>query len=98
MKQENKKCWSCGYFRAYWTRGYCCLMKEKNGLCWKHNKVMDKSDSCEDWNYKLTSKEKRIKIAANCIPEIYQKVAVLEQLMTEEMELEKIRNETDRTE
>lgn len=96
MKQDNKKCRSCGYFRAYYTRGYCCLMKENNGYCSQHKKIMDKSDSCDKWYCRHTSKEKRTKIAVNCIPEIYNKVAVLEQLLKEENELQKIKEQIDK--
>lgn len=94
MKDDNRKCWNCGSFRAYYTRGYCCLLKENNGFCNRNNKIMEKSDSCEKWFSRHTSKEKRTRIAVNSISEIYQKVAVLEQLLMDELEVEKLKNDS----
>ncbi|MDE7164795.1 MAG: hypothetical protein K2O04_05185 [Clostridiales bacterium] len=95
MKQSNKRCWSCGSFRAYYTKGYCCLFKEKNGYCARHEKITEKSDSCDKWHCRRTPKEKRIRIAVNAIPEIYHKIAIIEQLLMEESELQKLRDESD---
>lgn len=93
MSETKKKCCSCGSFSAYYTRGFCCLLKEKNGFCRRHNKIMEKSDSCDDWHCKRTSKERRIRIVMWSFPEIYNKIAILEQLLTEESELQKNRDE-----
>lgn len=90
---DKKKCGSCGYFKAYYTRGFCCLLREDNGICHYSNKVMKKSDSCDKWYCRRSSKDKRIKIAVNCIPEIYNKVSVLEQILREECEAEELRKE-----
>ena len=94
MKQDNKKCWSCGSFRAYYTKGYCSLLKERNGFCYRHHKIMEKTDSCDNWHCCRLSREKRTRVAVNCIPEIYNKIAAIEQILREDRELEKIKNET----
>lgn len=93
MKQENKRCWSCGYFRAYYTMGYCSLLKEDNGYCNRHNKIMKKNDNCDKWQCRHISREKRTRIAVNSIPEIYKKIAVIEQILQEEIELHNIKND-----
>ena len=93
MKQDHKTCAYCYYFRAYYTRAYCCLLREKNGYCAKHEKVAEKCDSCDMWCGRRTSKAKRIKIVLSCLPEIYYKIAVVEQLLKEETGLQKIRDE-----
>ena len=95
MKQENKRCWGCGYFRAYYTMGYCCLMKENNGYCVRHNKVTEKCDGCDAWYCRRIPKERRAKIAMRSLPEIYKKVAVIELILQDDEELSKMRNETD---
>ena len=95
MKQENKKCGSCGGFRAYYTMGYCCLMRENNGYCVKHKKITQKSDCCDDWHYRHISRKKRTIIALNSIPVIYKKVAVIEQVLQEDIELRKLLDEAD---
>ena len=95
MKQENKRCGSCNSFRAYYTKGYCCLMKESNGYCIRHDKVMEKGDICEEWHCRHLSRKKRIRIVVNSIPEIYGKIAIIEQILKEDDELQKIIDETD---
>lgn len=47
MNEMKKRCWSCGKFNAYYTRGFCCLMKEDNGFCREYNKVVKKTDTCD---------------------------------------------------
>lgn len=95
MKQSGKTCGSCGYYSAYYTRGYCSLSKEKIGYCNHHKKITDRSDSCDRWRCRYTSRNVRTLIAVNCIPEIYNKIAVIEQILNEEIELKKIKAETD---
>lgn len=85
MKQENKRCGSCGSFCAYYTRGYCN----------RHKKVTEKGESCDRWFCRRTSSEKRIRAVVNSIPEIYNKIAVIEQMLKEDCELQKMTEETD---
>lgn len=53
MKKEKssqeKKCWNCGKYRAYYTKGYKGFNKEKEGLCIKHDKAVLSQDNCEFW-------------------------------------------------
>ena len=95
MKQENKRCGNCNSFKAYYTKGYCCLMKESNGYCVRLSKVTEKSDICGEWHCRRISRKKRVRIAVNCIPEIYNKISVIEQILKEDNELQKIIEETN---
>ena len=90
MNEKNKKCWSCSDFHAYYSKAYCCLLKENIGYCQRHCKIVEKSGSCADWYCRRTSKEKRCAIAINAIPEIYNKLAIVEQLLQEEREIERL--------
>lgn len=90
MKQDHKKCCYCGNFSAYYTRGYCCLLKENNGYCSRHQKIMEKDNSCAQWRCKRISRERRTRTVVNAIPEIYNKVAAIEQLLFEDAELKKL--------
>ena len=92
MKEDGKKCWSCFHFRAYYTSGYCCLRKEDNGYCERQKKVMQRTDGCDQWHSRYTSKELRLRIARESIPAIYKKIAAIEEILREEMALQKIRN------
>ncbi len=93
MKEENKKCWSCGYFQSFYTKGYCNLQKEKVGFCSFQNKIMDKNENCQKWNYRQRVRNMRKKMAICSIVEIHSKLEVIEQILIEENKLDKIKNE-----
>lgn len=69
MKQDHKKCGYCGSFNAYYTRGYCSLLKESNGYCNRHKKIMEKSDCCDKWYCRRISKARCTRTVVNAIPE-----------------------------
>lgn len=98
MKQENKKCRSCGSFRAYYTTAFCSLMRENNGYCSRHGKVTEKNDSCDHWRCRYLLRDKRTRVVVKTIPEIYKKVVVIEQILRQDAELRKIYDEIDDTE
>ena len=93
MKEENKKCWSCGRFQRYYTKGYCNLQKEEVGLCSFQNKIVSTGESCKMWNYRQRVRNMRKQMAISSIVDIRSKLEVIEQILTEERELEKIKNE-----
>lgn len=90
MEQDHKKCGYCGSFSAYYTRGYCSLLKENNGYCSRHKKIMEKNECCDQWSHRRTSRKRRIRTVVNAIPEIYNKIAVIEQMLNEDAELQKL--------
>lgn len=93
MKEENKKCWSCGRFQRFYTKGFCNLQKEDFGLCSSHNKIVRKDESCKTWQYCQRIRNMRKRMAINSIVDIRSRLEVIEQILTEERELEKIKNE-----
>ena len=93
MKEENKKCWSCGRFQRFYTKKYCNLQKEDMGLCSFQNKIVSKDESCEMWNYRQRIRDRRKQMAISSIVDIRSKLEVIEQILTEESELDKIRKE-----
>ncbi|MCM1289827.1 MAG: hypothetical protein NC132_03215 [Corallococcus sp.] len=95
MKQKSHQCCTCRAFQAYYTRGYCSLLREKNGYCSTHKKVVEKSDGCGKWHVRHITRKDRIRIALLSIPEIYGKIAVIEQILKEEKEAEEILNDKD---
>ena len=93
MKEENKKCWSCGRFQRYYTKGYCNLHKEEVGFCSLQNKIVSKDENCKMWHYGQRVRNMRKKMAIESIIDIRCKLEVIEQILTEERELEKLKNE-----
>ena len=93
MKEENKKCWSCGRFQRYYTKGYCNLQKEEMGFCSFQNKIVGKDESCKMWNYRQRVRNMRKQMAISSIVDIRRKLEVIEQILMEESELDKIKND-----
>ena len=83
MDGSSKKCGSCCSFRAYYTKGYCNLKKENNGYCCRQEKIVSKTEYCDDWRRKHMSSVRRLAIVIKSIPIIYDKIAVVEQILKE---------------
>ena len=95
MKEENKQCWSCGRFERYYTKGYCNLQKENVGFCSYQNKIVCVNETCMMWKYRQRVRYMRKQMAITSLCEIYDKITVIEEILKEENELDKIKNETD---
>lgn len=95
MADEVKKCWNCSNYRRYYTRGFCCFVKEENGYCTLREKIMMRTDACEKWHCHYTSRLQRFNLALNAIPQIYETVSALEQILQEEKELREFISEVD---
>ncbi len=95
MKEENKKCWSCGRFNVYYTKGFCNLHKEEVGYCNLHNKIVNKHETCKTWRYGERVRRMRKNMAINAIIDISTKMEVIEKILKDEIALEKIKDEND---
>lgn len=93
MKEENKKCWSCGRFQRYYTKGYSNFQKEEVGFCSSQSKIVCKNESCKMWNYRQRIRNMRKQMAITSIVDIRSKLEVIEQILIEEREAEKAKNE-----
>ncbi len=54
---------------------------------------MHKDESCKRWNYRQSVRNMRKQMAIGSIIDIRSKLEVIEQILTEERELDKIKNE-----
>ena len=86
MEATGKTCARCLRFRRYYTMAYCTLEKETNGYCSLRKEVKENGDSCDKWHCRYLSKEKRKNAAIRCIPELYKKLAIIEQILQEAKE------------
>lgn len=93
MKEENKKCWSCGRFQRYYTKGDSNFQKEEVGFCSSQSKIVCKNESCKMWNYRQRIRNMRKQMAITSIVDIRSKLEVIEQILIEEREAEKVKNE-----
>lgn len=97
MKEENKKCWSCAKYKAFYTKGFSYFDKEKIGHCLIHDKIIGNQESCDKWRYGQMSRNLRKEVALKSLTEILSRLTVIEQIMTEEYELDKIKYELDKS-
>ena len=51
-KTSNKKCYGCGSYDCYYTKGYVRFNREKLGYCNKQKKVNPNQGNCEEWERK----------------------------------------------
>ncbi len=53
MQEENKRCYNCGNFRAYYIKGESQFVKSDVGECSKLSyAVRDKHGCCDEWRPK----------------------------------------------
>lgn len=95
MKEENKKCRSCGRFRRFYTKGHCSLQKEDIGFCSYHNKIVGEGEVCDRWNYCQRVRSMRKNMAMSAIVDIRNKLEVIEQILAEESELQKVKKQDE---
>ena len=83
-KKKVQKCWNCGNFRAYYTRGICSYDKTPYGFCNKKRKVVDKSKNCDNWSKSFKMKKIREGLRQKVLERISEDIATMKQIMIEE--------------
>ena len=88
MEEEkiNKKCFRCGNFRWYYTKGQYRLSKTQKGYCLEKEEIVDKHGTCSNWNsnYKkfYSSKKQAVKV----LRELLLEIAAIRQVLQSEEE------------
>ena len=88
MEEEktNKKCFRCGNFRCYYTKGLYRFSKTSQGYCLEKKEIVDKHGTCSNWNsnYKkfYSSKKQAVKV----LRELLLEIAAIRQVLQSEEE------------
>lgn len=82
--QKTRKCFECGDFNAYFTKAYCCYLREDCGYCKKHNKVVDKKFTCPDWRTKYYDHKKRKSAVMSSLKNVLTDISVIRQFIEDE--------------
>lgn len=90
MEKYSKECFGCNHYRAYYSREFCHLFRERFGCCNKQNKIVKENNYCDEWRRRRVSSTQHISLAVVSINEIYQKIATVEQMLKEEIAVEKL--------
>ena len=87
MQEEQgneKRCWSCGHFYAYYTKGYIQFDKEKIGYCRHEKKIIRNNGTCKNWVNNHWRKSIRQKISLKKFSEMIDLLLALLQIFKEE--------------
>lgn len=86
MTDQNKVCWNCGNFKAYYEKGFSRFYKTNEGLCSVKNQVVEKHSNCECWRNTYKTRNLRKKCAVRVLNEIFLNIAAIRQILEEEGE------------
>lgn len=81
---SNNKCYSCKYFKAYYTKGYKEFNKTNLGLCTKSEKTVEKCDGCAELAFCHYTRIGRKEAALAAVVENINLLAELKQILTED--------------
>lgn len=91
MKEENRECWSCRFYRAYYTKGFCRFEKSDGGFCNRSKEqIADKHHTCELWCYNHIDRRLRKEVALKSLVEVLRSLGILCTILEEEHEENKI--------
>ena len=83
-KKKVQKCWNCGSFKAYYTRGICAYDRVGIGFCNKKSEIVKNCDCCREWskNYKMTGVRNGLR--KKVLERISEDIEMIKQIMIEE--------------
>ncbi len=86
MDEKRKECWNCGNYNAYYTKGFCCFDKTKQGYCSKRLEIKEKHDRCEFWRQNTHLNGMRKAMAKKALTDILINLSAIRQILQEEQE------------
>ena len=60
MKEENRHCYNCMWYRPFYIKEYCKFDKQDLGLC-KRIEVKERHCVCENWTYNSEDNKRKRK-------------------------------------
>lgn len=90
---HSMECFNCKHYRAYYSREFCNLFRERFGRCENHCKIVKENDFCDEWRKRRISSAQHISLAISAIDQIHEKISIVEQMLKEEIAIEKLNKE-----
>lgn len=84
MKNENKNCWNCEYYKAYYTKGICSYDNTFTGYCRCKNEIVKNSNFCDKWSKRYRMKKIREGLRKKVLERISEDISMIRQIMEEE--------------
>lgn len=84
MQEANKHCYSCKYYKPYYTKGYSQFDRCDVGLCVKNKTTIGKHEFCENFVCVYYGRVKRKQAALSAIAEHINILAEIKQILEED--------------
>ncbi len=86
MKDEDKHCYGCKYYKPYYTKGYTQFDKCDIGLCSKKKTTVEKHEVCENYTCMYSGRMNRKQAALSALAEHINVLAEIKQILEEDDE------------
>ncbi len=77
----EKYCWSCGNFRPFYTKGFCCFTKTDYGTCSLRTHVKEKHETCEFWRMRPHSYPVKNAVIVRSLEEALVHIAAIKEIL-----------------
>ncbi|MDE6441457.1 MAG: hypothetical protein K2L12_01725, partial [Clostridia bacterium] len=84
MEEGNKHCYSCRYYKPYYTKGYIKFDRCDIGLCTRKEETVEKHKICENYYRMYNIRLNRRQAALSAIAEHINVLAELKQVLEED--------------
>ena len=86
MESGKKHCYSCRYYKPYYTKGYTKFDRCDIGLCGRKKATVEKHEICEKYNNMYYARIDRKRAALEAIAEHINILAEIRQILEEDDE------------
>ena len=81
---EEKHCYSCKYYRPYYTKGYTQFDRCDIGLCTKKKATVERHENCENYAFMYYGRISRKQAALTALTENINVLAEIKQILDED--------------
>lgn len=84
MKNEEKHCYGCKYYKPYYAKGYIQFDRCEIGLCSKKKATVERHEVCENYSCMYYGRVNRKQAALSAITEHINILSELKQILEED--------------
>ena len=85
-QETKRRCFSCGSYECYYTKGYMRFNREKVGYCRRCDKITGNKDTCDDWNSNLYKRRRMGSISIKALNETIVSLTEVTEIIKEDIE------------
>ena len=84
----EKTCWSCGNYKSFYTKGFCCFSKANYGFCSKTVQPVEKHGACDHWRMRPHRLRIKKSFVIRSLEETMIGIAAIKEILEEDREEE----------